>query len=216
MGIESVPMKQIMYMVLLLLGTTGSVLAQKDKRAEAILDAMSAKYKALTSYQAAFSYISGSETYKGDITVKGRMFRLKTAGQEVFTDGTVMSTYVKESNEVNVQDYDASATGDFNPTKIYSIYKKGFTYAYLREQKIGGRTVDVIELKPDKKNAQIANLQISVDKADKLARSWQITDKNGKKTTYSISKFTPNPALTDGYFVFDKSKYPGVEVVDLR
>ena len=203
-------------MILLMLGATGPALAQKDKRAEAILDAMSAKYKALTSYQATFSYLSGSETYKGDIAVKGSKFRLKTAGQEVFTDGTVMSTYVKESNEVNVQDYDAGATGDFNPTKVYSIYKKGFTYTYLREQKIGGRTVDVIELKPDKKNAQIATLQISVDKADKLARSWQITDKNGKKSTYSINKFTPNPALTDSYFVFDKSKYPGVEVVDLR
>ncbi|MBO0930673.1 LolA family protein [Fibrella aquatilis] len=209
-------MKQVVYMTLLVLGAMGSALAQKDKRAETILDAMSAKYKALASYQAAFSYISGRETYTGDISVKGRMFRLKTAGQEVFTDGTVMSTYVKESNEVNIQDYDASASGDFNPTKIYSIYKKGFTYSYLREQKVGGRTADVIELKPDKKNAQIANVQISVDRADKSVRNWQITDKNGKKTSYVISKFTPNPTLPDSYFVFDKSKYPGVEVVDLR
>ena len=201
---------------LLLTGSVSPLMAQKDKRAEAILDAMSARYKALNSYQAAFTYSAGRESMKGDIAVKGKMFRLKTAGQEVFTDGKVMSTYVKEANEVNVQDYDASATGDFNPTKIYSIYKKGFTYTYLREQKVGGRTLDVIELKPDKKNAQIANVQISVDKADKSARSWQTTDKAGKRTTYTINSFTPNPNLPDSYFVFDKAKYPGVEVVDLR
>lgn len=192
------------------------MIAQKDKRAETILDAMSAKYKALSSYQAAFSYNTDSETYKGDITVKGKMFRLKTAGQEVFTDGKLMSTYVKESNEVNLQDYDASATGDFNPTKVYSMYKKGFNYTYLRQQKTAGRTLDVVELKPEKKNTQIANVQISVDRTDRSVRTWQITDKNGKRTVYTISKFTPNPNPSDTYFVFDKAKYPGVEVVDLR
>lgn len=209
-------MNRLLYISLLVVGTVGSLMAQKDKRAETILDAMSARYKALSSYQAAFSYTTDRETYKGDIAVKGKMFRLKTAGQEVFTDGKVMSTYVKESNEVNIQEYDATATGDFNPTKVYSMYKKGFTYTYLREQKIAGRTLDVIELKPEKKNTQIANVQISVDRADKSVRTWQTTDKNGKRTAYTISRFTPNPNLAAGYFVFDKAKYPGVEVVDLR
>jgi outer membrane lipoprotein-sorting protein len=201
-------------LLVLLSLTTG--LAQKDRRAETLLDAMSARYKSLTSYQAQFSYQAGSETYKGDIAVKGRMFRLKTAGQEIFTDGKVMSTYVKESNEVNVQDYDASAQGDFNPTKIYTMYKSGFNYTYLREQKTGGRTYDVVELKPEKKNTQITSVQISIDRADKSVRTWQTTEKSGKKTSYTISKFVANPNLPDSYFVFDKSKYPGVEVVDLR
>ena len=216
MKLTCLRMKRITSICLLLIGTTTSVIAQKDKRAETILDAMSAKYKALSSYQAAFSYNTDRETYKGDITVKGKMFRLKTAGQEVFTDGKLMSTYVKESNEVNLQDYDASATGDFNPTKVYSMYKKGFNYTYLRQQKTAGRTLDVVELKPEKKNTQIANVQISVDRADRSVRTWQITDKNGKRTVYTISKFTPNPNPSDTYFVFDKAKHPGVEVVDLR
>jgi outer membrane lipoprotein-sorting protein len=209
-------MKNSLFACLLTLLSLTPLMAQKDKRAEALLDAMSTRYKALTSYQAQFSYAAGSETFKGDIAVKGRMFRLKTAGQEIFTDGKVMSTYVKESNEVNVQDYDASTQGEFNPTKIYTMYKKGFNYTYLREQKAGGRTYDVVELKPEKKNTQITSVQISIDRADKLVRNWQTVDKSGKKTSYTISKFVPNPNLPDSYFVFDKSKYPGVEVVDLR
>lgn len=209
-------MKKIAILLSLLAGLLPPVLAQKDKRAGEVLDAMSAKYKALGSYQTAFTYASGKESYKGDVTVKAAKFRLKLAGQEVFNDGKTMATYVKESNEVNVQDYEEGESGEFNITAIYSIYKKGFNYKFLNEVKQAGRTLEVIELTPEKKKSQIAKLQISVDKVDRSVRSWKITNKDGQITTYVINKFTPNPAVTDSYFVFDKSKYPGVEVVDLR
>ena len=74
------------WLFIFLLSST-TVNAQKDKRAEAVLDAMSARYKALGSYRATFTYTADQTTYKGDIAVKGNMFRFKTAGQEVFTDG---------------------------------------------------------------------------------------------------------------------------------
>lgn len=191
--------------------------AQKDKRAGDILDAMSKKYKTYKTYQAAFTFTSdGASPFKGDLTVKDQKFRLKLGGQEVFNDGKTMSTYIKESNEVNVQDYDGSANSDFNPSRIYAIYKKGFNYRFVGEQKLAGKPVEVIELTPEKKNTQVAKVQISVDKADKSVRSWQITDKSGKRTTYTINKFTPNISVADNFFVFDKGKYPGVEMVDLR
>ncbi|GAB3505145.1 hypothetical protein GCM10027341_36300 [Spirosoma knui] len=199
---------------------TVPAVAQKDKRAQTILDAMSKKYKALKSYQASFTYASvgggAKDSYKGDLTVKDNKFRLLLGGQEVFTDGKTMSTYIKESNEVNVQDYDANANGELNPTQIYTIYKRGFDYRFLKEQKQGGRTLEVIELTPNRPKSPIATVQISVDKADKSVRNWQIVNKDGKRTSYTITKFTPNVTVPDTYFVFDKSKYPGVEVVDLR
>lgn len=192
-------------------------LAQKDKRAQSILDAMSKRYQSLKSYQAAFTYTAaGTESYKGNLAVKNDKFRLTLGGQEVFNDGRTMSTYIKESNEVNVQDYDASANNDLNPAQIYTIYKRGFDYRFLREQKQGGRTVEVIELTSNRPKSAITTVQISVDKADKFVRNWVITNKDGKRTSYTITKFAPNVAVPDSYFVFDKSKYAGVEVVDLR
>jgi outer membrane lipoprotein-sorting protein len=199
---------------------TWPALAQKDPRAQTILDAVSKKFSSLTAYQATFTYSSAGggakESYTGDLAVKGPRFRLKMNGQDVFCDGKTVSTYVKETNEVNVQDYEAGAMGDVNPAKIYSIYKKGFNYTFLREDKQKGRKLEVIELTPEKKNTQVVRVQLTVDKADKSVRNWQTTDKSGKVTTFQIGKFTPNPALADSFFTFDKSKYPGVEVVDLR
>ncbi|MFD2571465.1 outer membrane lipoprotein carrier protein LolA [Spirosoma soli] len=213
-------MKKLAWMLSLALLLTVPATAQKDKRAQSILDAMSKKYKALKSYQAAFTFASAGggakESYKGDLTVKNEKFRLLLGGQEVFTDGQTMSTYIKESNEVNVQDYDASANGELNPTQIYTIYKKGFDYRFLKEEKQGGRTLEVIELTPNRQKSPIQTVQISVDKADKSVRNWLIVNKDGKRTSYTITKFTPNVNLPDSFFVFDKSKHPGVEVVDLR
>ncbi|WP_461134599.1 LolA family protein [Spirosoma lituiforme] len=210
-------MKKIAWMLSLAFVMTLPAFAQKDKRAQGILDAMSNKYKALKSYQANFT-VGGSakDAYKGDLTVKNEKFRLSLGGQEVFTDGKTMSTYIKESNEVNVQDYDASGNSEFNPAQIYTIYKRGFDYRFLKEQKRAGRTLEVIELTSNRPKSAIKTVQMSVDKADKSIRSWMITNKDGKQTSYTITKFTPNVNVPDTFFAFDKAKYPGVEVVDLR
>ncbi|ADB41819.1 LolA family protein [Spirosoma linguale] len=213
-------MKKFAVLLSLAFVMTLPAFAQKDKRAQGILDAMSKKYKSLKSYQASFTFASAGggakESYKGDLTVKNEKFRLLLGGQEVFTDGKTMSTYIKESNEVNVQDYDAGSNSELNPTQIYTIYKRGFDYRFLKEQKQAGRTLEVIELTSNRPKSAIKTVQIAVDKADKSVRNWLISNKDGKQTSYTITKFTPNVNVPDSFFAFDKSKYPGVEVVDLR
>ncbi|WP_234735965.1 LolA family protein [Tellurirhabdus bombi] len=208
-------MRKFALLVSLVAGLAFPSFAQKDKKAGDLLDAMGKKFQALDAYNAAFTYAAAGDSYKGDVTVKGTKFRLKLAGQEVFNDGKTVSTYVKETNEVNVQDFEGT-TGDINPAKIYTIYKNGYNYKYVGEQKQAGQAVEVVELTPEKKNTQVAKVQIAVNKKDKSVKSWKITDKAGKVTSYTITQFTPNPKLADNYFNFDKSKYPGVEVVDLR
>ncbi len=115
-----------------------------------------------------------------------------------------------------MQDYDESSTGDLNPTQIYSLYERGYNYKFVKEQKQNGRTVEVVDLTPNTAKSAIATVQISVDKADKAIRSWAIIGKDGKRTTYTITKFVPNVDAPDSLFVFNKAKHPGVEVVDLR
>ena len=203
-------------LILSLLAVTLPALAQKDKKAQDILDAMSNRYNALKSYQAAFIYTNGGASEKGDLAVKNDKFRLTLDEQDVFGNGKTMSTYLKESNELNVQDYDADSNSEMNPTQIYSMYRQGYNYRFLKEQKQAGRTLQVVELTPTKPKNGIMKVQISVDKADKSIRNWVITNKDGRRTTYTITKFTPNANVPDAYFVFDKTKHPGVEVIDLR
>jgi outer membrane lipoprotein-sorting protein len=55
-----------------------------------------------------------------------------------------------------------------------------------------------------------------VDKAKNEPKSVQVLYKDGNIVTYTLKKFTANAALADALFTFDKAKYPGVEVNDMR
>jgi len=196
---------------------SNSAQAQGDKKSTAILDAMSSKYQKIKSFKALFTYTpDGGKPLKGDVTAKGTKFRLKMAGQEIYNDGKLMATYIKETNEVNLQDFDPSATGDLDPTKIYSAYKKGFKYAFLEEKKEGNQVYEVVELTSTNAKSQVDKVQIHVNKADKSIGNWKIFQKNGEKVTYKVEQFQPDVAVADTYFTFNAKQYPGVEVVDLR
>lgn len=193
--------------------------AQGDQRASAILDQMSTKYKNMKTFSANFTYGPDSPSAKkmsGVVVVKGAKFKLNMVGQEIYNNGKEIYTYVKETNEVNIMEYDASADSDFSPTKIYSIYKKGYKYLFKQEMKVGNQIFEVVELSPTTKTSNVTKIQITVDKKDKSIKSWRIWDKKGKSTLFRVDKFVPNFPATDALFTFDKSKYPGVEVVDLR
>lgn len=208
---------QWFFVIALSLFTVVGASAQGDKKSSAILEAMSNKYQKIKSFKALFTYLpGGGKPLKGEATVKGTKFRLKMAGQEIFNDGKLMATYIKETNEVNLQDFDPTATGDLDPTKIYSAYKKGFKYVFLKEKKEGSKSLEVVELTPTGKNSQVTKVQIEVNKADKSINSWKIFQKNGQEITYKVDQFEPDVNVADSFFAFNSKQYPGVEVVDLR
>ncbi|MBA4850815.1 outer membrane lipoprotein carrier protein LolA [Emticicia sp. BO119] len=215
-------MKKILLIITNVLLVSTLVYAQKDQKATAILDQMSKKYQNMKSFSASFTYGTESnnakmtESYKGDVTVKGAKFRLKMAGQEVFANGKDLYTYVKETNEVNITEFDPTMQEELSPTKIYTIYKKGYKYVFLEEVKEGSQFYEVVELSPEDKSSKIAKVQIKVNKNDKSVKSWKVWDKSGKRTVFRVDKFMPNAPADDKIFTFDKKLYPGVEIVDLR
>ncbi|MBL0343147.1 MAG: outer membrane lipoprotein carrier protein LolA [Bacteroidetes bacterium] len=195
--------------------------AQKDPKAQEILKGVSAKYKSMKSLSASFKVISLDQKAKttdsqtGSILVKGEKYKLVLKGQEVISDGKTAWTYLKESNEVQINEVAEKSEG-ISPTTIFTIYEKGFSSKYIGEKKIDNITVQQIELVPDDTKKAYFKIQININKKDKVITSAKIFDKNGTNMTYSIDKFVMNPDAPDAQFNFDKAKYPGVEVVDLR
>ncbi|MFN0049290.1 MAG: LolA family protein [Cytophagales bacterium] len=195
--------------------------AQFDVKAEELLNSVSKKYEAIKSYKAEFSYelenlqAKVNDKFTGEINVKGNKFTLKMGSQMIINNGTTVWTYLKEENEVNISDY-APEDDEISPTKIHSMYRQGFKYLLTADETIKKVVYNVVELIPENKKKPFFKIKIWISKKDKSIFKWKIFEKNGNRYLYSISKFQPNVKFEDSQFSFDKSKYAGVEVVDLR
>jgi len=211
--------KSVSVVILVFLGTVAY--AQYDPKALEILDAMSKKYRAIAAFEANISYTLTNEVekvneeFKGKITVKGDMFKLALPEQEVINNGTTIWTYLPEAKEVNIDNFDTNSD-DVYPSKFFDIYKKGYKYLYMGEQTEAGVVCDVVDLVPEKKDAQYFKIRMMIVKKDKSISNFTMFDKSGNRYKYTISKFAPNTTITDAFFTFDPKKYPGVEVIDLR
>ena len=215
-------MKKLLIILSNVLIVSSLAIAQNDKKASEILEQMNKNYVNMKSFSAEFTYdIEGAnakltQSYKGNVTVKGLKYRLKMPGADIMNNGKEVYEYSKETNEVKVTDSNPNADADFSPAKIYTIYKKGYKFVFLQEVKEGSQFYEVIDLSPDAKDSKTAKVQIKVNKKDKTVKSWKIWDKNGKRQIIRIDKMTPNAPADDAQFTFDKKAHPGVEIVDLR
>lgn len=211
--------KSLFTLIFFLIGKL--LIAQYDPKALEILEAMSNKYKNLSSFQANLTSSLTNETdgineeFTGKITVKGDKFKLEIEDQEIINNGTTVWTYLPSAKEVNIDNVDPD-TDEMNPSRFYIMYKKGYKYLYLEDQTDGGVLCEVVDLVPEKKDAQYFKIRMNINKKDKSIQSWTMFDKSGNRYKYSISKFQPNVKVDDSFFTFDPKKYPGVEVIDLR
>ncbi len=222
-------MKRIITSLFLLaLGLT-AVLAQpkkgmgnSDPDAKKILDAVSAKFKTFKAVQAKFALSIENATGKtlgnksGSLSMKGNKYRISITGQEIFCDGTNVSTYDKSANEVTITKIDPTVN-TITPQKLFTnFYDKDFLYKLNGESTVKGKKVLEIELTPVDKTKAFFKVLLFVDKASVTINSAKLFEKSGNKYTYTVSNLNGKANIADAQFVFDAKKYPGAEVVDLR
>ncbi|MCC6911119.1 MAG: outer membrane lipoprotein carrier protein LolA [Flavobacteriales bacterium] len=216
-------MKQILLATFAFLTLIHTTQAQDDARSRALLDDLMAKAKGWTSFEADFSSRLQNTKDKldvkqeGNMKVKGQKFRLILDKNTIINDGTTIYTYNKESNEVNLSD-PAEMDQELDPSKLFTQYEKGFKSSWVSEKPdAAGAVVQTIKLFPvDPAKKAYHTVVISVNKAKMEPTSIEVLYKDGNSVTYHLKKFTANPELGDALFTFDKAKYPGVEVNDMR
>ena len=193
-----------------------------DPKAKAILDEMSARTKTFHSMTIEFEYnienkkdnIHEHET--GKLLLKGQKYRIEIPGQEIICDEKTVWTYLKDVNEVQIN---VPQTDDqsINPTSIFSIYEKGFKFQFVKEEEKNGKTCQIINLFPvNPAQKPYHTVRLTIDKSKKQIQMLEVLGKDGGITTYSIKKMDTDTPLDDSKFTFDKTKFPGVEVIDLR
>lgn len=213
-------MKRITFLIVFCM-IAGASMAQYDQKALDILDAMSAKYKKIPSYTTKFNYSLINETdgineeFTGKITVKGEKYMLEMEEQLVINNGTTVWTYLPDVNEVNIDNYDPDE-GEITPSKIYDVYKDGYKYILLGNEMIESVSHSVIDLVPNDRDTQFFKIKLYISEKDFSLKNWTMFDRSGSQYKYSIEDFNADGSYKDSKFTFDASKYPGVEIVDLR
>lgn len=215
-------MKRVVLIFIALVYMVIKVNAQYDKKAKGVLDKVSEKYQKVESFKANFTYSMESpvndvsDSFNGDILVKGdNKIKLNLRDQIIFIDGTNQWNYLPDDKEVNIVEYDPSAM-EFSPDKIYNLYKEGFKYLYIEEIEEKGKKYHVIDLIPEDRNRSFFKIKLFIETANNQISAWRIYEKSGNKYEYRITNFESGVKLSDSEFKFDKNKYKGVEVIDLR
>jgi outer membrane lipoprotein carrier protein len=215
-------MRTTLFLLLSLLLPAIDATAQDDARSKAILDKLMSQAKSWNSFEADFTSRLVSTRDKldvkqeGNMKVKGNKFRLQLDKNTIINDGTTMYTYSKESNEVNLSD-PTEMDQELDPTKLFTQYEKGFKSQFVEEGTDNGVRTEVVKLFPiDPAKRAYHTVVLTVDKEKTEPRSIQVQYKDGNTVTYNLTRFVPNPTLADDLFTFDKGKYPGVEVNDMR
>ena len=212
-------MKKILTIFLTLLAFTG-ICQTKDQKAIALLDEVSTKTKSYKSIKADFSYkmenkqAKINEEKKGSLLLSGDKYRLTVAGQVVICDGKTIWTYIEESNEVQINTLD-NKDDALTPSKLLTSYNANYKSKIIKDNTQTDLNVETLELIPNVSKNFIKAI-VAIDKMKKQVRSFSLYDKNGNIFTYKIIKFQTDLPVNPNDYTFDKSKFPGVEVIDMR
>lgn len=210
-------MKKILSLLFLCLATglsaqnAGSIL---DKAAKAYEDANGVKAEFVMRVRS--DQHQATETFEGEIQIRGDKFTLKTPDMLTWFDGKTQWTYVLRTEEVNVTEPESEELQLINPALLLRNYKKGFNVEYKGESTSStGKSAYDIVLTPRKKGS-ITQIDLQVEKLSALPASITVVSKDGTTSTVRIMNLKQGLNQPDGFFVFKTNDYPEAEVIDLR
>lgn len=212
----------ILFSILLVFIVTGY--SQQDAKAKEILEKVTKTTQSYASIEAKFSFEMNNTAEKiqekstGSIILKNKKYKLNIPqmGLEVTCDGKTIWTYMVKSNEVSISNLDEETDDLMDPSKIFTIYERGFNYKFAGESVDAGVPVYSIDLTPQKPTGDIQKILIMIDKQKMLIRGANMTGKDGNKYNVSVNQFITDGVYKDSDFVFDSKKYKGIEVIDMR
>ena len=196
----------------------------QDPKAKIILDKLEAKHKKIDNLVIDFS----AKIYGGKIktqSLSGKAYKSKKKYAYITKDYIVKSngksnwSYAKKDNEVTISsEEDAEEESALmNPTKLLTIWQKGFKYKYVGEKTIGGKKTQIVKLFPKNiKKSKFHTIELNINKSKNELTKIMIKGRDGVNMDFTIKKFKSGQTIPAKTYTFDKSKYPNCTENDMR
>lgn len=205
-------MKRII-IALAVLMSASVTFAQGSAKAQKLLDEVSTKMGTYKNIYVEFKNVLDNKAEgvhqetRGTGTMKGDLYNVNFLGTTRIYDGKKVYTIIPEDEEVNISDADAEDEDTLTPSKFFSFYKKGFTYAWSELKNENGRKIQYVKLFPIDSNTSMKHVLLGIDVNTKHIYNLIETGKNATVTTLTVTKFKPNQQLSSNLFSFDEAKY---------
>ena len=204
------------YLITLFLSFSVTVFSQD---ASQILNSLSEKTKSYKNISIDFDFKYENELEdirekkSGKIIIENEKFKLEIDDQLIVCNGKDQWIYSKETNEVQILEYDRN--NEFmNPKNLLNIYEKGYNYRYDKEIEIDSKSYHLIDLFPNEENNEIIKISLAISKDENMVKKIEAFESNGAIYTYTVIKSRYNRKNLK--FDFDTSKYENIYIIDLR
>lgn len=213
-------MKRTLLALLIIFAAQGGF-AQKDPKAKSILDDVAKQFQSYKALKVDFKYVIHNmrkdyrDTIPGTFYMKGEKYKLFFMGNEVFYDGKTLVTLMPDANEATITQPPENTKAIVNPAELFTVYNKDFKYSY--REKFSDNRFHAIDLYPENvSEKKYSRIRVKVTKDQRSLHFIKKFDKAGKRYLLLIEKLDKDVTLNKALFTFEKDKYPGVEIIDLR
>lgn len=182
--------------------------AQDNRIAEKILDKV---FVFLSNPEGVRIDFTGSEN--GYLIMKGEKFYLNNQSIQSWYDGKTQWSYLTDNEEVNISSPTKEEIQAISPYHLLKRYKSDYTYIYIGQSKRKGKLVHEINLTSKSDIINDIKLIISDDNKPVAILFYR---NNKLMSEVNITSLQTDSKIDDKQFRFDKTKYPQVEIIDLR
>lgn len=190
-----------------------NAMAQNDAAARTLLDKASETMSSYENLSMDFDYVldNRAEDVKqemtGDVILEGEKYVVNLFGSTQIFDGSKTYTIIPENEEVNISDADIDDENAFTPSKFYSFYKSGYSYAMGDAKQIDGKRIQFIKLTPIDSDSEISEVLVGID--TKTNRIYQVIEVgiNQTRTILTAKNIKTNQPIGPTAFDFDEKKY---------
>jgi outer membrane lipoprotein-sorting protein len=211
-------MNKLINSIILLTISIASLSAQNNVDAERVITNLlnSVKTSAIkTNFRLNISEKNAvnSHSTSGTFLMKNNKFVLELDDMKVWFDGKTQWAYMSQTNEVSITEPTESELAETNPMAILSGYK---SKCNIQFGKNASNQNQIVVMTPKQKNSDVTKIEVQVNKTSNNLYSIQLQYKNGTRSNLVLSNYQKSVNASDDIFIFNKSKYKGVTINDLR
>ncbi len=154
------------------------------------------------------------ESSPGKTFLKGDKFNISLDDYQYISDGNTVWTYLKDVGEIHVS-YAENLEQSMNPVYLLQDFQEHYEAKLIRQENYAGELVYLVDAIPNQPQSFFKYRTAIIDETYTLSYI-KAYDRHGGTYKIRIEEIHKNPTISDEKFIFDKTDYPDMDIIDLR